>query len=118
MGFAADLGALRTSPVDEKTLQAIQALIDEEKLTPEIRAEAYVALGRAHQEAGDHRRALLSFLRVCFDPPLMPFPGPRADALHLAAEAFGQVKSADWRERSAALRGELQSKYPNSRWVQ
>ncbi|MHC4393847.1 MAG: tetratricopeptide repeat protein [Planctomycetota bacterium] len=113
IGFAARLGELRTGG-GSRSVRDLQTLIDEEKAPEDVRAGAYVALGKAQREAGDHQASLMSFLRVCLDPALSNFPAHRAEALHLGAQQFEQVKGKDWSERANKLRNELRSRYPNS----
>ncbi|MFC1708149.1 tol-pal system YbgF family protein, partial [Planctomycetota bacterium] len=117
VGFAARLGELRTTG-GRRAAEELAKLIDNTSTPSSVRAGAYVLIGRLQQEAGNHKQALLSFLRVCFDPPLAGFPEERAEGLYRAAEALEKVKTQDWRERAEALRSELRSRYPNTKWAQ
>lgn len=116
-GFAAQLGELRLGG-DERSASKLQAMIDNEKVPDEVRAGAYVELGKALMSAGEAKPALLAFLRACLDPPLKRFPETRAEALYRAAAAFEQAKTAEWKTRSASLRRELKDTYPSSLWAQ
>lgn len=114
----ARVGALRLAGDPKVALTDLAAIIDDREATGAVRADAYLTRGKLLVKSGEHKGALVAFLRVCWDPPLREFSAERAEALHLAAATLEQVKTADWRARSHALRQELRTLYPTSRWAQ
>ncbi len=115
---AAKLGALRTEADDRRAIEDLDALIDADKTPDAVRAAAYLERGRRYGRLGEHKKALLSFLRAAYDPNFRPYAATRAEALYRAAAAFEKAQTEDAAERAAALRRELKRSFPHSPWAQ
>jgi tetratricopeptide (TPR) repeat protein len=114
---AATLGELRTSTDGRRALNGLESLIDASETPDDVRAEAYVEQGRRQAAAGEHKKALLSFLRVCYDPTFRGFAAARAEALFRGAEAFEKAQTEEAQVRASALRRELKESFPDSSWA-
>ncbi|GIW72894.1 MAG: hypothetical protein KatS3mg102_2436 [Planctomycetota bacterium] len=114
----ARLGAIRCGGGElQDRLAELKELIDAARTPERVRAQAYLLQGQLQAHKGAHEEALLSFLRVAYDPPFRAFATLRAEALFRAAEAFERARTAEWQARAEALRRELRETFPGSEWA-
>ena len=84
---------------------------------PEVLAAAYNALGDVYAAKGDHKKSLLSYLRVATVEELKAVQSEAPKALYGASVEFEKTKGDDWKVRSDQLKAQLKAMYPSSIWA-